>query len=182
MINLITEPWPWYISGPLIGLTVPLLLIIGNKRLGISGSLKHLCAACIPNGKVEFFNYDWKSQAWNLFFVVGLLLGGFITNSMTNLNYEVLLNDATKADLIPFGIVDFRGLFPKELFDWTPKNIGMMTAGGFLVGFGARYANGCTSGHAIMGLSLLKLGSLIAVIGFFIGGLIMTHLLYPLFF
>ena len=181
-MNLITDPWPWYISGPLIGLTVPLLLIIGNKRLGISGSLKHLCAACIPNGKVEFFNYDWKAQAWNLFFVVGLILGGFIVRIMTNLEYEVLLNETTKLELSQFGITNFSGLFPQELFNWSPKNILILTLGGFFVGFGARYANGCTSGHAIMGLSLLKLGSLIAVIGFFIGGLIMTHLLYPLFF
>jgi uncharacterized membrane protein YedE/YeeE len=181
-MNLLLDPWPWYISGPLIGLTIPLLLIIGNKRLGISGSLKHLCAACMPNGKVEFFNYDWKAQAWNLFFVIGLLLGGFILNGFTDLNYEVLINEATKLELSQFGISNFTGLFPQELFSLTPKNILIMTIGGFLVGFGARYANGCTSGHAIMGLSLLKLGSLIAVIGFFIGGLIMTHLLYPLFF
>jgi uncharacterized membrane protein YedE/YeeE len=181
-MNLMLDPWPWYISGPLIGLTVPLLLIIGNKRLGISASLKHLCAACIPNGKVEFFNYDWKTQSWNLFFVVGLLLGGFIVNSITDLNYQVRINDATKLELSQFGISEFRGLFPSELFTWTAKNIIIMTIGGFFVGFGARYSNGCTSGHAIMGLSLLKIGSLIAVIGFFIGGLIMTHLLYPLFF
>ena len=181
-MNLITDPWPWYISGPLIGLTIPLLLIIGNKRLGISSSLKHLCAACIPNGKVDFFNYDWKAQSWNLFFVIGLLLGGFIVSNVSDLNYQVLINEATQLELSQFGISNFSGLFPQELFDWTPKNILMMTVGGFLVGFGARYANGCTSGHAIMGLSLLKLGSLIAVIGFFIGGLIMTHLIYPLFF
>lgn len=181
-MNLITDPWPWYISGPLIGLMIPLLLIIGNKRLGISSSLKHLCAACIPNGKVEFFNYDWKAQAWNLLFVVGLLLGGFMISLIANLNYEVVLSDSTKIDLTQFGISDFNGLFPQELFSFTPKNIIIMIVGGFFVGFGARYANGCTSGHAIMGLSLLKPGSLIAVIGFFIGGLIMTHLLYPLFF
>lgn len=181
-MNLITDPWSWCISGPLIGLTLPLLLILGNKRLGISGSLKHLCAACIPSGKVEFFNYDWKAQSWNLFFAIGLLLGGFIVSEMSNLNYQVTLNEATKLGLSQIGISDFRGLFPQEIFSWTTKNIILITIGGFLVGFGARYANGCTSGHAIMGLSLLKLGSLIAVIGFFIGGLVMTHLLFPLIF
>jgi uncharacterized membrane protein YedE/YeeE len=181
-MKLITAPWPWYIAGPLIGLTVPLLLLLGNKRLGISASLKHLCAACMPSGKIAYFTYDWKAQAWNLFFVLGLILGGFLTQIMTNLEYQVLLNDATKLDLEKIGISNFSGLFPQELFNWTPKNMVMITLGGFFVGFGARYANGCTSGHAIMGLSLLRLGSLIAVIGFFIGGLIMTHLLYPLFF
>jgi uncharacterized membrane protein YedE/YeeE len=57
-----------------------------------------------------------------------------------------------------------------------------MVIGGFLVGFGTRYAGGCTSGHAISGLSNLQFASLIATIGFFAGGLIATHLLYPLLF
>ncbi len=178
-MNLITDPWPWYISGPLIGLTVPLLLLIGNKRLGISSSLKHLCAACIPKGKIELFNYDWKAQSWNLFFVLGLILGGLTLNILTDLDYQVSIADSTKTDLIEFGVSDFKGLFPKELFYWKPSNIWVLIIGGFFVGFGSRYANGCTSGHAIMGLSLLKPGSLIAVIGFFIGGLIITHLIYP---
>ena len=55
----------------------------------------------------------------------------------------------------------------------------VLAVGGFLVGFGTRYAGGCTSGHAISGLSNLQLPSLVAVIGFFIGGLVMTHLIFP---
>ncbi|MDG1477600.1 MAG: YeeE/YedE thiosulfate transporter family protein [Vicingaceae bacterium] len=183
-MNFITEPWPWYVSGPLIGLFVPLLLIIGNKQLGISSSLKHICAACLPVQKIPFFNYDWKKNTWNLFLVFGITLGAFITNYIVDLNYEILISDATKADLSEMGITNFIGFIPAEIYSWntTLPNLILMVLGGFLIGFGTRYANGCTSGHAIMGLSLLNLGSLIAVIGFFIGGLVMTHLLFPLIF
>lgn len=183
-MDFITEPWPWYISGPLIGLFVPLLLIIGNKQLGLSSSIKHICAACLPVKSISFFNYDWKKYTWNLFLVFGVAIGGVITNYVVDLNYEVLISEATKADLSEMGITNFAGFIPAELYSWntTIPNIILMIIGGFLVGFGTRYANGCTSGHAIMGLSLLNIGSLVAVIGFFIGGLLMTHVLFPLIF
>ena len=75
---------------------------------------------------------------------------------------------------------------PTEIFSMEnvsqPKNILILLIGGLLVGFGARYAGGCTSGHAISGLSNLQLPSLTAVVGFFIGGLVMIHLIYPLIF
>jgi len=184
MIDLINQPWPWYVSGPLIGLFIPLLLIIGNKQLGLSSSIKHICAVCLPVKKIPFFNYDSKKEAWNLFLVVGIILGGVVTNYVVDLNYEVLINETTKAELKQIGLTDFKGFIPSELYNWstTLPNIVLMVIGGFLVGFGTRYANGCTSGHAIMGLSLLNVGSLVAVIGFFIGGLIMTHVLFPLIF
>lgn len=183
-MNLITDPWPWYISGPLIGLFIPLLLVIGNKQLGLSSSMKHICAACLPVKKIPFFDYDWKKDIWNLALVFGVLIGGFITSQLIDLNYEVLISEATKNDLSEIGITNFKGFVPAELFSWGTSlpNIILMVIGGFFVGFGTRYANGCTSGHAIMGLSLLNIGSLIAVIGFFIGGLLMTHILFPLIF
>ena len=99
MIDLIHQPWPWYVSGPLIGLFIPLLLIIGNKQLGLSSSIKHICAACLPVKKISFFNYDWKKDSWSLFLVLGIILGGIITNFITDLNYEVLISDTTKQEL-----------------------------------------------------------------------------------
>lgn len=184
MIDLIHQPWPWYVSGPLIGLFIPLLLIIGNKQLGLSSSIKHICAACLPVKKISFFNYDWKKDSWSLFLVLGIILGGIITNFITDLNYEVLISDTTKQELKQLGISNFKGFIPTELYNWGASipNLILMIIGGFLVGFGTRYANGCTSGHAIMGLSLLNFGSLVAVIGFFIGGLLMTHVIFPLIF
>jgi uncharacterized membrane protein YedE/YeeE len=55
----------------------------------------------------------------------------------------------------------------------------MIVVGGFLVGFGTRYAGGCTSGHAIMGLSNLQWPSLVATISFMVGGFIMANLILP---
>ena len=182
-MDSIQGPWPWYIGGPLIGLMVPLLLLIGNKQLGVSSSLRHVCAACIP-AKVPFFQYDWKKYTWNLLFVLGIGIGGFFTYLTTPDGYSVDISEETRSELRGIGISDFSGMVPKEIFSWDEiiSNTGFIfiLLGGFLIGFGTRYANGCTSGHTIMGLSNFKKSSLIATIGFFVGGLIMTHLLLPL--
>ncbi len=184
-MDLINEPWPWYIAGPLIGLFIPLLLVIGNKSFGISSSFKHICAACLPVKKIEFFNYNWKDYSWNIVLVFGVLLGALITGFLVDLNYDIAISEETKNALSTIGISNFSGFIPSDIFSWdnlTLKSFTLLIGGGFLVGFGTRYANGCTSGHAIMGLSLLSIGSLIAVIGFFIGGLLMTHILFPYIF
>jgi uncharacterized membrane protein YedE/YeeE len=187
MLELISQPWPWYIAGPLIGLMVPLLLVIGGKVFGISSNLRHLCAASLP-ANIEFFKYDWKeSGMWNLVFVVGVLLGGAIaTFVLTRPDPVIGISEATRADLQNLGITDFTGFVPSEFLSWsgllTLPGFLMIVGGGFLVGFGARYAGGCTSGHAISGLSNLQLPSLVAVIGFFAGGLIVTYVLLPLIF
>jgi uncharacterized membrane protein YedE/YeeE len=181
----ILNPWPWYVAGPLIGLTVPILLLIGNKSFGISSSLRHVCAACIP-ANIPFFKYDWKKEIWNLVFVLGVFIGGILaTNFLANPNTFVL-SDSTIADLKALGIKDFSGLMPADLFSletlFTAKGFIFFILGGFLVGFGTRYAGGCTSGHAIMGLSNLQIPSLIATCCFMVGGFAMTHLLMPIIF
>ncbi|MEX0844765.1 MAG: YeeE/YedE thiosulfate transporter family protein [Balneolaceae bacterium] len=183
-MDILFQPMPWYIAGPIIGLTVPLLLILGGKMFGVSANLRHACAAC-NFGNVEFFNYDWrKAGYWNLTFLVGSVIGGFLGGYVFVNPEPINLASSTIADLQAMGINDFSGLVPNDLFSWstlgTPTGIIVLVLGGFLVGFGARYAGGCTSGHAISGLSDLQLASLIAVIGFFIGGLLMTHFIYPL--
>ena len=177
------QPWPWYIAGPLIGLTVPALLILGNKSFGISSSLRHICASCFP-ANIPFFKYNWKKEVWNLFFVFGIFLGGMITALFfTNPNpLEVHPNLA--AELRGYGITDFRNLVPAELMNWeslfTLRGLVMMVGGGFLVGFGTRYAGGCTSGHSIMGIANLQLPSLIATISFMVGGFLMANVLLPI--
>ena len=184
MLDFLTQPWPWYIAGPVIGLTVPLLLLSGGKMFGISANLRHVCASC-NIGNVEFFNYDWKSAGrWNLTFLVGTVIGGLLGGAIFANPEPVQLAAATISDLQQLGITNFEGFVPAELFSWSAlgsvTGLLVLVVGGFLVGFGARYAGGCTSGHAISGLSDLQLGSLIAVIGFFAGGLLMTYLIYPL--
>jgi len=176
----ITQPWPWYVAGPIIGLTVPALLILGNKTFGISSSLRHICAACVPAG-IPFFTYNWKKEIWNLLFVLGTAIGGFIAmNFMANPN-TIVISEATQADLAALGITSFSDLMPSDIYSWetvfSAKGLLFFVFGGFLVGFGTRYAGGCTSGHAIMGISSLQWPSLVATIFFMIGGFVMTHLL-----
>lgn len=184
-MNLLQGPWPWYIAGPLIGLMVPLLMLIGGKTFGISSNLRHLCAATIPSG-LPFFRYNWKRQGgWNLLFALGIVMGGVIAaNLLLPPDYAVAIATATQRDLHALGLRDLSGLVPQELMGWQALTSlrGWLTlgVGGFLVGFGSRWAGGCTSGHAISGLATFQLPSLIAVGGFFAGGLLMTHVLLPL--
>lgn len=184
MTEFLSNPIPWYVAGPIIGLTVPVLLILGGKMFGVSANLRHACAAC-NFGNVEFFNYDWKEAGWwNLTFIVGSVLGGFLGGYVFANPEPIALASSTVAELKALGIQDFDGLVPSGLISWealgTPTGLIVLVLGGFLVGFGARYAGGCTSGHAISGMSDLQLASLMAVIGFFIGGLLMTYLIYPI--
>jgi uncharacterized protein len=182
LIEWIKQPWPWYVAGPLIGLTVPLLLILGNKTFGVSSSLRHICAACLP-AKIPFFQYNWKKEIWNLFFASGILIGGMIAASLLSNHQPVVINAALLTELQQHGVNNFNGLVPADLFNWSSllsvKGFLLMVAGGFLVGFGTRYAGGCTSGHAIMGLSNLQWPSLIATCCFMVGGFIMANLIMP---
>lgn len=183
MLEIIKEPWPWYVAGPLIGLTVPALLIMGNKSFGISSSLRHICAACVP-ANVNFFRYNWKKEAWNLFFVLGIFFGGLITSQFLVNPNEITVNPNLKAELAGYGITDYSNLVPLQLMNFesllTLRGFIMMVVGGFLVGFGTRYAGGCTSGHAIMGLSNLQWPSLVATVCFMIGGFLMANFVLPI--
>ena len=183
MLEFIKHPWPWYIAGPLIGLTVPALLIIGNKSFGISSSLRHVCAACLP-ANIPFFKYDWKKEIWNLIFVLGIFLGGAIAINFLPDPNPIQINQKLANELTGYGITNYSELVPVDIMNWTSllslKGLFLMVAGGFMVGFGTRYAGGCTSGHAIMGLSNLQWPSLIATICFMAGGLLMANFILPL--
>jgi len=182
MLDALSRPWPWYVAGPVIGLFVPALLLLGNRQFGISSNLRHLCAAVVP-GRVDFFRYDWKSQGmWNLAFLAGVLAGGFIAAYALGAG-DVVITPETKAILTRLGVHDFSGLAPREIFSWsnllTLRGLVSIVGGGFLVGFGTAYAGGCTSGHAISGLAALDRASLVAVIAFFAGGLLCTYFILP---
>ena len=185
IVDAIQRPWPWYVAGPLIGLIVPLLLLLGGKQFGVSENLRHICAATLPT-KLKFFKYDWKKKGlWNLTFALGIVLGGFLASTILNGPDAVVgISEATKSELQTLGISDFTGLVPKEIFSWSGllslPGVVLIIGGGFFVGFGSRYAGGCTSGHAISGLANMQLPSLLAVVGFFVGGLIVTHFILPL--
>ena len=182
MIDFLKQPWPWYMAGILIGLMVPFLLLSGNKHFGISANLRHICAACFP-ANIKFFKYDWKKEMWNLFFIVGIMIGSVIATTLFSNPNPVVVNPSLIAELKIYGINNTSSLAPAELFSWqsllTLRGFVLLIVGGFLVGFGTRYAGGCTSGHSIMGLSNLQWPSLIATISFMVGGFIMANLLLP---
>lgn len=183
MIELLKQPWPWYVAGPLIGLIVPALLLLGNKHFGISANLRHACAACFP-ADIKFFKYDWKKEVWNMFFVAGILIGSVVTALFLANPGGIVVAPALLGEMKEYGITDTANMLPAELFSleslFTLRGIIMLAGGGFLVGFGTRYAGGCTSGHAIMGLSDLQWPSLVATISFMAGGFIMANVLLPL--
>ncbi|WP_299226632.1 YeeE/YedE thiosulfate transporter family protein [uncultured Psychroserpens sp.] len=185
-MEAILQPWPWYVSGPLIAMIMFILIYFG-KTFGMSSNLRTLCAIGGAGKKVAFFNFDWKSQRWNLTVVLGAVIGGFIAHHYLSVTTNIDLNPKTVEALSQLGFENTgQSLLPDELYSWDAilsiKGLSILIIGGFLVGFGTRYAGGCTSGHAITGLSSLQLPSLVAVIGFFLGGLIMIHLLFPLIF
>ena len=184
-MEYVLNPWPWYITGPLIALVMALLLYFG-KTFGMSSNLRTMCAIGGGGKFSDFFKFNWKEQVWNLIVVLGAIIGGFIATQYLSNDAITNLNPETISELQQMG---FKGagetLVPNEIFDLealNSKSLILLIIGGLLVGFGTRYAGGCTSGHAITGLSSLQKPSLIAVIGFFIGGLIMTNLLLPLIF
>jgi uncharacterized membrane protein YedE/YeeE len=183
MIELLARPWPWYVAGPLIGLFVPALLVLGNRQFGVSSNFRHLCAATVP-GRIEFFRYDWRNAGlWNLAFLAGIFFGSLIAATLLGVP-DAGISPGTRFALAALGVRDFSGLVPADLFSWsslfTLRGALLIAGGGFLVGFGTAYAGGCTSGHAISGLAVFEPASIVAVAAFFAGGLLGTYLLLPL--
>lgn len=185
MREFITQTWSWWFSGAMIAAIMFFLLYFGQS-FGFSSNLRTICAAAGLGKKAKFFDFNWKAQTWNLVFLVGAILGGFIANQFLSSGTPVEISQATINDLGKLGIGAPTSLQPKELFSLeailSVKGFSVLAIGGLMVGFGSRYAGGCTSGHAISGLSDLQVPSLIAVIGFFIGGLIMTFFILPIIF
>lgn len=185
MLDILKETWSWWASGILIAGIMFLLLFFGQS-FGFSSNLRTICSAAGCGKSVKFFDFNWRSQIWNLVFLVGAILGGFLAREFLSTDEPINISGDTIADIAKLGFGSPEKIQPAELFSWeaafTLKGFLILAFGGLLVGFGSRYAGGCTSGHAISGLSDLQLPSLIAVIGFFAGGLIMTYLLFPLIF
>ncbi len=185
MLELLRQPWHWSIAGILIGLTVPLLYLIGNKPFGISSSFRHICAACLPSN-ASYFKYDWKKETWNIFFVIGILIGGIVGSTVLANPNPIVIATSAHEQLSQLGVKEFSQIVPTDIFSFTglltAKGFILIVVGGFLVGFGTRYAGGCTSGHSITGISNFQLSSLIATICFMLGGFITTWVFLPLIF
>ncbi len=159
-MNAILQPWPWYVAGPLIGLTVPILYLLVNKTFGISSSFRHMNSICLPSSKLPYLkNNNWRANTWNLALAAGIVLGAFVASQFLS---------ATPVQFLPETYFSISG-------------VARLFAGGILVGFGTRYAGGCTSGHTISGISNLQGASVVASVAFFAGGLLMVNVLLPLF-
>ena len=185
-MDIILNPWPWFVSGPLIALTMMALILLG-KHFGMSSNLRTLCTIAGADKFAMFFRFDWKAKRWNLMVAIGVILGGYIAKEHLSVENNVAISKNSIEKLNDLGFTSSgHAYMPEEFFGsgaWSnPKVLLLLALGGLLVGFGARYAGGCTSGHAISGLSNLQIPSLIAVVGFFAGGLLMVHLLFPLIF
>ncbi|MCA5004671.1 YeeE/YedE family protein [Sphingobacterium bovistauri] len=182
-MEILFGTWPWYIGGPLVALIMLALIKLG-KSFGFSSNFRTICSAIGAGKSCDFFAFDWKAQKWNLLFLVGTIIGGFVAAHLLANNQVPPISEDTISTLKSYGFESAGNTYlPTELFfDMSPENIVILLVGGLFVGFGTRYAGGCTSGHAISGLSDLQWPSLVAVIGFFIGGLLMVHVLFPLIF
>jgi uncharacterized membrane protein YedE/YeeE len=185
MIEFISQPWTWWVSGMVISAIMFTLLFFG-KSFGFSSNLRTICAMSGAGNVNKFFDFNWKAQIWNLVFLLGAIIGGFIAKEFLSTGEAVQISEATIKDLQALGFARPTSMQPEELFSWdaifTLKGFSILAIGGFLVGLGSRYAGGCTSGHAISGISDLQVPSMIAVVGFFAGGLLMTWVIYPLIF
>ena len=185
-MEFLTQPWAWYVAGPIIAIIMFLLYYFG-ERFGVSSNLETFCSIGGAGRFVDYFKIDWKQNSWNLIFVLGGITGGFIASYWLSPSDAVALNPQTIQDLADIGIQNAGASYlPDEIFSIDTmlsfKGFAILLIAGVMVGFGSRWAGGCTSGHAIVGLSNLELPSLISVIGFFIGGLVMTWLILPLIF
>ena len=177
--SIIYEPWPWWVGGPLIGIFVLVLFLLERKQLGISSSFQYICAKISPF-KLEYFK-DPQKVSWQFWFVIGLVLGGIVLFYL-NPSYQIAISQNTLRDLNELGVQEQKGFVPTELYQFNLSSGLVLLFGGLAIGFGARYANGCTAGHAIMGCAQLSLASIVSTVFFFVGGLLATYLILPLIF
>ena len=189
MLELLSRPWHWSASGVAIA-AVMFALLAAGKEFGVSSNLRTMCTLAGAGRRYGFFDVDWRAQRWNLLFAAGAVLGGAIGVYALPSPEPVAISAETVAFLASIDVAApttaepaYRYV-PPELFApsalLSARGLVFLVLGGFLIGFGTRWAGGCTSGHAISGLSNLQLPSLIAVVGFFLGGLLVTWLVLPL--
>jgi uncharacterized membrane protein YedE/YeeE len=182
IMDLFSSFWPWYVTGPLIGLYVPVLYLLLNRHFGVSSTFRDICTAWL-RPSAPYFQYNWREHRWRLVFVSGIAIGAFLTRGTLATPATGQISAHTLAALAQLGIQDSSSLVPRELFSWPSllslRGLLLTVGGGFLVGFGTRYAGGCTSGHSIHGMATLQPASIIATLCFFAGGLFATYVLLP---
>jgi hypothetical protein len=153
--------WAWWIAGPAIGLVVVLLAWVTGKPLGVSTGYGSVCAA---TSRLAFFRAEEFDDRWRLWFIAGLPIGGIVAAVLAG----------TLVPTIAYGELDTltRGSFVAKT--------ALLFGGGLLVGAGARWAGGCPSGHSIVGIAQGAVSSVVATLGFMLGGVAVFNLLYAL--
>jgi uncharacterized membrane protein YedE/YeeE len=158
-------PMHWAAAGAVIAAVTLTLLLVGNKRLGLSTGFEDICSLALPQA---YFRRSavLSGRSWRLPMLAGLVLGGF-------------LSAATSGGWAPTWDL---GIFDERIGLGHAGKLAWMFAGGLFIGFGTRLAGGCTSGHGIFGVSNFERPSLLSTISFMAGGILTTQLVYHVLF
>jgi uncharacterized membrane protein YedE/YeeE len=158
--SLFVELWPWWLGGIGVGLLVPLMYYFLNTALGVSSGYGNILKLLLPKTKLRWLNTDAYKNVfnWRFLFIAGMIIGGFLSARTSNMALTTTQ----------------MGLFTERTGWPLPLYLLWFLAGGILLGFGARLAHGCTSGHSIHGLATLQKSSLVATVFFLLFGVIGT--------
>ena len=156
--------WPGWAGGLAIGLFTAAMLYVTGKPLGCSSGYGQACG--LIGGQRFFADEATRADPWKLLFILGIPVGGVIAALTSPGSWEPTL--------------EMGALYESVYGDSVALKIGALFVGGVLLGFGARTADGCQSGHAIMGISLMSVPSMVASACFFVGGLVAVQLVFAL--
>jgi uncharacterized protein len=160
LLDIMRRPWPWWVAGPAIGIFVTAFTAATGNAVGVSGCYGSACARLVP--AIPFFRRSSFGESWRLPFLLGMPLGGLAGALLAG----------------PVGVVASMGLFDAVFTSRMDVKLAVLFAGGLMVGFGARWAGGCTSGHSIMGISQGRTASMVITVGFMTAGMLAANLLF----
>jgi hypothetical protein len=168
-MNWLTQAqWSPYIVGAGIGVLSWITWLISNEPIGCSTSFSRIAGMIeklFRGKKVEkkLYYQEVKPEIdWQMMLVIGVVIGALISS---------LLSGDFRLQWIP-------SVWSLTFGDNMVLRLAAGFAGGILLGFGSRWADGCTSGHGISGTMQLAVSSWISAICFFIGGILMAQLLF----
>lgn len=156
---LFSQTWSWWAAGLGLGLTAVGLAWFTGKRLGVTGGFEDACSIVTKDSA-----FNASPSNWKLLFILGLPLGACLAN-LGHWSWTWLYG---QLDGITFGSFIYKVLW--------------LLISGFMIGFGARWAGGCTSGNTIMGVSLGSKMSILATVAFLAAGILVTNILYKAVF
>ncbi|MBN2264969.1 MAG: YeeE/YedE family protein [Candidatus Aminicenantes bacterium] len=165
---LVTARWSPYAAGIGIGILSWLTLVLSDKPIGCSTAFARTSGMIerLFRGRKVLDKAYYKEFAprvdWEWMLVVGIILGAFTSAK---------LSGQFKLDWVP-------SLWAGTFGPGPVARVAVAFCGGILLGFGARWAGGCTSGHGISGTLQLAVSSWLAAICFFAGGIAAAFLIF----